>query len=87
MVDSVLSNEVGSGVCVIRPPGHHADEEIPSGFCLLNNAAAAAKYAIHKHGLTRVLILDWDVHHGNGTQRITYDDDRVSFVVIWTLSR
>uniref|UniRef100_A0A2A4K9K1 UBP-type domain-containing protein n=1 Tax=Heliothis virescens TaxID=7102 RepID=A0A2A4K9K1_HELVI len=82
MVDAVLSNEVGSGVCVIRPPGHHADEEIPSGFCLLNNAATAAKYAIHTHGLNRVLILDWDVHHGNGTQRITYDDDKILYMSI-----
>ncbi|PZC81374.1 hypothetical protein B5X24_HaOG212826 [Helicoverpa armigera] len=77
MVDAVLSNEVGSGVCVIRPPGHHADDDIPAGFCLLNNAAAAANYALHTHGLSRVLILDWDVHHGNGTQRITYDDNRL----------
>lgn len=80
MVDSVLTNEVGSGVCVIRPPGHHADEDIPSGFCLLNNVAAAAKYAIHKHGLSRVIVLDWDVHHGNGTQRITYDDNRILYM-------
>ncbi|KAH9628405.1 hypothetical protein HF086_015935 [Spodoptera exigua] len=82
MVDSVLTNECGSGVCVIRPPGHHADEEIPSGFCLLNNAAAAAKYAIDNHGLNRVLILDWDVHHGNGTQRITYHDNRILYMSI-----
>ncbi|XP_063899744.1 histone deacetylase 6 isoform X1 [Helicoverpa armigera] len=82
MVDAVLSNEVGSGVCVIRPPGHHADDDIPAGFCLLNNAAAAANYAIHTHGLDRVLILDWDVHHGNGTQRITYDDNRILYMSI-----
>ncbi|XP_026319696.1 histone deacetylase 6 isoform X2 [Hyposmocoma kahamanoa] len=81
-VDAVLSNEAGSGVCVIRPPGHHADEEIPSGFCLLNNAATAAKYAIDSHGLKRVLILDWDVHHGNGTQRITYKDDKILYMSI-----
>ncbi|XP_050554473.1 histone deacetylase 6 isoform X1 [Spodoptera frugiperda] len=82
MVDSVLTFECGSGVCVVRPPGHHADEEIPSGFCLLNNAAAAAKYAIDNHGLNRVLILDWDVHHGNGTQRITYHDNRILYMSI-----
>ncbi|XP_052741818.1 histone deacetylase 6 isoform X1 [Bicyclus anynana] len=82
MVDAVLSNVAGSGVCVIRPPGHHADEEIPSGFCLLNNAAIAAKYAIQSHGLRRVLIVDWDVHHGNGTQSITYEDKEILYISI-----
>ncbi|KAL0850817.1 hypothetical protein ABMA28_006740 [Loxostege sticticalis] len=82
MVDAVLSGVCGSGTCVIRPPGHHADQEIPSGFCLLNNAAAAAAYAIQAHGLKRVLILDWDVHHGNGTQRITYRDNKILYMSI-----
>ncbi|XP_034834916.1 histone deacetylase 6 isoform X3 [Maniola hyperantus] len=82
MVDAVLSNVAGSGVCVIRPPGHHADDEIPSGFCLLNNAAIAAKYAIQSHGLQRVLIMDWDVHHGNGTQKITYGDKEILYISI-----
>lgn len=82
MIDAVVSNVCGSGVCVIRPPGHHADKDTPSGFCLLNNAAAAAKYAIQNHGLSRVLILDWDVHHGNGTQKITYDDNKILYISI-----
>ncbi|XP_039760371.1 histone deacetylase 6 isoform X1 [Pararge aegeria] len=82
MVDAVLSSVAGSGVCVIRPPGHHADDEIPSGFCLLNNAAIAAKYAVQSHGLKRVLIVDWDVHHGNGTQRITYGDKEILYISI-----
>ncbi|XP_073957715.1 histone deacetylase 6 isoform X3 [Choristoneura fumiferana] len=82
MVDTILSNTGGSGVCVVRPPGHHADEEIPSGFCLLNNVAAAARHAVDSHGLTRVLIVDWDVHHGNGTQRITYEDNKILFISI-----
>ncbi|XP_045775789.1 histone deacetylase 6 isoform X1 [Maniola jurtina] len=82
MVDAVLSNVAGSGVCVIRPPGHHADDEIPSGFCLLNNAAIAAKYAIQSHGLQRVLIVDWDVHHGNGTQKITYKDKEILYISV-----
>ncbi|CAH2218593.1 jg13584 [Pararge aegeria aegeria] len=82
MVDAVLSSVAGSGVCVIRPPGHHADDEIPSGFCLLNNAAIAAKYAVQSRGLKRVLIVDWDVHHGNGTQRITYGDKEILYISI-----
>lgn len=76
MIDAIKSKTAGSGVCIIRPPGHHADEETPSGFCLINNVAVAAKYAI-QNGIKRVLIVDWDVHHGNGTQRICYDDDQV----------
>lgn len=78
MIDAVLSRECGAGVCVVRPPGHHADEDVPSGFCLLNNVAVGARYALDNHALRRVLVLDWDVHHGNGTQRITYNDNRVS---------
>ncbi|XP_068626172.1 histone deacetylase 6 isoform X1 [Battus philenor] len=81
-VDAVLSNLAGSGVCVVRPPGHHADEETPSGFCLLNNAAAAARYAARAHGLSRVLLVDWDVHHGNGTQRITYNDNKILYISV-----
>ncbi|XP_028170950.1 histone deacetylase 6 [Ostrinia furnacalis] len=82
MVDAVLGGTCGAGTCVVRPPGHHADADLPSGFCLLNAAAAAAAYAVQAHGLTRVMILDWDVHHGNGTQRITYRDDKILYVSI-----
>ncbi|XP_026739230.1 histone deacetylase 6 isoform X2 [Trichoplusia ni] len=82
MVDSVLSNECGSGVCVVRPPGHHADRWSPSGFCLLNAAAAGASHALRARGLARVLLLDWDVHHGNGTQAITYHDNRILYMSI-----
>ncbi|XP_063548311.1 histone deacetylase 6 [Cydia strobilella] len=81
MVDTVLSSG-GAGVCVVRPPGHHADDDLPSGFCLLNNVAAAATHAVHNHGLKRVMILDWDVHHGNGTQRITYGDNKILYMSI-----
>ena len=69
-VDSVLSGESGSGLCVVRPPGHHAEPDTPHGFCLFNNVAVAARHAITEHGLRRVLILDWDVHHGNGERGI-----------------
>ncbi|XP_052750216.1 histone deacetylase 6 isoform X2 [Galleria mellonella] len=82
MVDAVLSGRVGAGTCAVRPPGHHADCEVPSGFCLVNSAAAAAAHALLQHGLPRVLLLDWDVHHGNGTQRITYNDDKILYMSI-----
>ncbi|XP_032527662.2 histone deacetylase 6 isoform X2 [Danaus plexippus] len=81
MVDAVLRHGSG-GVCVVRPPGHHADEDVPSGFCLLNNVAVGARHARAAHGLTRIMILDWDVHHGNGTQRITYEDKEILYISI-----
>jgi acetoin utilization deacetylase AcuC-like enzyme len=72
-VDSVVAGEAPRAVCLIRPPGHHALVNAPMGFCLLNNIAIAARQALVKHKLERVLIVDWDVHHGNGTQDIFYD--------------
>ncbi|RZF39849.1 hypothetical protein LSTR_LSTR000497 [Laodelphax striatellus] len=80
VVDSVLNGESGSGIAVIRPPGHHAEKLEPCGFCIFNNISVAAKYAITKHNLTRILILDWDIHHGNGTQHIFEDDPRCLYV-------
>lgn len=83
-VDTVL--EAGSSstraFCAIRPPGHHATPDEAMGFCLINSAAVAARHAQFKHGLDRVLILDWDVHHGNGTQDIFYSDPSVGFISI-----
>ncbi|MBK8293228.1 MAG: histone deacetylase [Solirubrobacterales bacterium] len=72
---------------MIRPPGHHATEGRPMGFCLFNNAAVAARYAVEHHGLDRVAILDWDVHHGNGTQDILWQDPSVLFISLhqWPL--
>lgn len=81
-VDAVLSGVCSSAVCVVRPPGHHADEALPAGFCLLNNAAIAAAHAIQRQGVNRILLLDWDVHHGNGTQRITYKDNKILYMSI-----
>ncbi len=78
-VDAVFAREVPNAFCVVRPPGHHASETIGMGFCLFNNVAVAARYAMHKHSAERVLIVDWDVHHGNGTQDIFYQDGRVLF--------
>ena len=78
-VDAVLGGRAGSAFCVVRPPGHHANAGRGMGFCLFNNVAIAARYAQRKHGVGRVLIVDWDVHHGNGTQDIFYADPTVFF--------
>jgi len=80
VVDSVLTGETSNGFAIIRPPGHHASEDEASGFCIFNNVAVAAKYAISKYNLQRILIVDWDVHHGNGTQRIFQNDPNVLFI-------
>jgi histone deacetylase 6 len=79
-VESVCRGDVNSAFANIRPPGHHADADMPSGFCFFNNVAVAAKYAKEKLGMRRVMILDWDVHHGNGTQDIFEEDPEVMFV-------
>ncbi len=79
-VRRVLAGEDRTAFCAIRPPGHHALPSSPMGFCLLGNAAAAAAAAIHRWGLSRVLVVDWDVHHGNGTQDTFYEDGRVGFL-------
>lgn len=72
-VDAVVTGEAPRAVCLVRPPGHHALVTAPMGFCLFNNVAVAARHALVKHKLNRVLVVDWDVHHGNGTQDIFYD--------------
>jgi acetoin utilization deacetylase AcuC-like enzyme len=78
-VDMVLGGEVANAFCAIRPPGHHAEREKPMGFCLFGNIAIAAKHALEVHGLSRVAIMDFDVHHGNGTQDLVWDDARILF--------
>ncbi|KAM7349007.1 histone deacetylase 6 isoform 4-T4 [Cochliomyia hominivorax] len=82
VVDKVVKGEAGSGVCIVRPPGHHAESDVPHGFCIFNNVAIAAQYAIRDHGLKRVLIVDWDVHHGNGTQHIFESNPQVLYISI-----
>lgn len=81
-VDAVVERKVQGAFCAVRPPGHHALRDVAMGFCLFNNVAIAARYAQRKHGLGRVLIIDWDVHHGNGTQDLFYDDPSVFFFSI-----
>ena len=79
-VDAVMERNIANAFCAVRPPGHHAERHLSMGFCLLNNIALAAQHLLDHHKLERVLILDWDVHHGNGTQHIFYDDPRVLFI-------
>ena len=79
-VDAVLSGAANNAMAVVRPPGHHATPERAMGFCLLNNIALAARHAQERHDISRILIIDYDVHHGNGTQDIFYDDASVLFV-------
>jgi acetoin utilization deacetylase AcuC-like enzyme len=78
-VDAVVTGPPRNAFCAVRPPGHHANAGRGMGFCLFNNVALAARYAQHRHGVGRVLIVDWDVHHGNGTQDIFYRDPSVYF--------
>jgi acetoin utilization deacetylase AcuC-like enzyme len=78
-VDAVASRKGVNAFCAVLPPGHHARPEQGMGFCVFNNIALAARYAQRRHGIERVLIADWDVHHGNGTQDIFYEDGSVFF--------
>ncbi len=79
-VDAVLAGEARSAFVAMRPPGHHAERARAMGFCLLGTVAIAAKYALDHHGLSRVAVLDFDVHHGNGTQDLLWDEPRAMFV-------
>ncbi len=78
-VDLVLEDKSKSAFCSVRPPGHHAGRASSSGFCIFNNIAVGAMHALEVHGLDRVAIIDFDVHHGNGTQNIVEGDKRVLF--------
>ncbi len=78
-VDAVMRGEVTNAFCAIRPPGHHAMENRAMGFCIFNSVAIGTKYAQQQYGLSKVLIVDWDVHHGNGTQAAFYEDPSVLY--------
>lgn len=78
--DAVIAGELENAFCAIRPPGHHACRDKAMGFCFFNNVAIAAKHAVERHGLQRVAIVDFDVHHGNGTEDIVAGDERILMV-------
>jgi acetoin utilization deacetylase AcuC-like enzyme len=78
--DAVMAGTIRSAFCAVRPPGHHAERDRAMGYCLFNNVAVAAEYVIRRHGLKRVAILDWDVHHGNGTQHIFEERGDVLYI-------
>lgn len=78
-VDAVVKGDLKNAFCAVRPPGHHATADRGMGFCIFNNAAIAARHAQNAHGLDRVAVIDWDVHHGNGTQDIFYEDGSVFY--------
>lgn len=79
-LERIFAGEIDNAFCLARPPGHHATATRGMGFCLFNNNAVAARFAMEKYGIERVFILDWDAHHGNGIQDIFYEDDRVLYV-------
>ncbi|MDP9270627.1 MAG: histone deacetylase, partial [Chloroflexota bacterium] len=81
-VDRLLGEDAGFAFCGLRPPGHHAEPSRAMGFCLFNNVAIGVAHALSGHGIERAMVVDWDVHHGNGTQDVFYASDRVLFASI-----
>ena len=79
-IDGVQNNEFKNAFCAVRPPGHHAEKNKAMGFCIYNNVAVGANYLIEKYKLKKVAIIDFDVHHGNGTQNIFYDNEKVLYI-------
>ena len=80
LADNIMKGEIDNGFALLRPPGHHAENNMAMGFCLFNNAAILTRYLQKQHGLDKILILDWDVHHGNGTQHSFEDDPSVLYI-------
>jgi len=79
-ITRIEQGELDNAFCLVRPPGHHAEQDAAMGFCLFNNVAVAARWAIKELGIQRILIFDWDLHHGNGTQKNFYDTDKVLYL-------
>jgi acetoin utilization deacetylase AcuC-like enzyme len=79
-IDSVMNKEFKNAFCAVRPPGHHAEKQKAMGFCVYNNVAVGAYYLLEKYNLSKVAIIDFDVHHGNGTQDIFYDNEKVLYI-------
>lgn len=80
LCESVVKGKVDNGFAIVRPPGHHAEHDVAMGFCIFNNVAIAAKVMQKEHGVKKIAIVDWDVHHGNATQNAFYEDDSVLFI-------
>jgi acetoin utilization deacetylase AcuC-like enzyme len=78
-IDRVVSREADNAFALVRPPGHHAQADTAAGFCVFNNIAIGARHALARHGMERILIVDWDLHHGNGTQETFYEDRQVLY--------
>ena len=81
--DAVMAGELENAFCAVRPPGHHATRNKAMGFCFFNNVAVAAKYALQRHNLQRVAVIDFDVHHGNGTEDILAGDERALMLILF----
>ncbi len=79
LADAILDGRLRNGFAMVRPPGHHAESDFAMGFCIFNNIAITARY-LQSKGIKKNLILDWDVHHGNGTQHMFYDDPNIYFI-------
>jgi len=80
MCDAIMEQRAINGFCALRPPGHHAERDYAAGFCIFNNIAIAARYLQNRHGVSKIAIVDWDVHHGNGTQHSFEQDDTILYI-------
>lgn len=82
LADKIINKEINNGFAMLRPPGHHAEKEMAYGFCMFNNISILARYLQTKHGVDKIAIVDWDVHHGNGTQHLFEEDPSILYISI-----